>query len=256
MANGLLSGQGVVSHAPRDGSGQPGDFKWGGNAPDFVVSLATETLEHKESYTGKRLVDSRITTETNATISITVDDFKEANLELGLYGTAAAIAGGAVVDEAVLATVPKLGEIYSLKSTGRVSAVTLEGNAVLIDAEQYEVDASGNIQFLDLTDIAAPITASYTNAASRRVAAFKTSAPERYVRLASLNTAVPTSGGDFTRRIINLFRTRFDPTENIGLINDEFATMVLNGSVLVDPLRSASGDEGQFLEIIDLDPPA
>jgi hypothetical protein len=116
------------------------------------------------------------------------------------------------------------------------------------------VDASGVVTFSDLTGIAAPITASYTNAASRRVGAFKTSAPERYTRVVSLNTATPTSGGDFTRRLVNMFRTRYDPTENLGFINDEFASMVLNGSVLVDTLRSASDDGGQFLEMIDLDP--
>ncbi len=251
----LYSGQGSVFNAPRDGSGNPGDFVWGGNAPDVTIGLGTETLEHKESYTGNRLTDARITTETNATISITIDHFKEANFVIGMYGVASAIAGGAsVVDEPVLATIPVVGERYALKATGRVSALTLEGNNVAISNTLYDVTASGEIVFSDITGIAAPITANYTNAASRRVGAFKTSAPERYTRVVSLNTATPTSGGDFTRRFFNLFRTRFDPTENLGLINDEFASMVLNGSVLVDALRAQADAGGQFLEMIDLDP--
>lgn len=250
----LFSGQGSIFNGTRDGSGNPVDFAWAGNAPDVTVSLATENLEHKESYTGNRLTDARIITETSASVAVTVDHFKEANFVLGLYGVAAAISSGSVVDEPVLTTIPKVGERYALKTTGRVSNVVLEGNAILISDTLYDVDASGVIVFSDITGIAAPITASYDKAAARRVGAFKTSAPERYTRVVSLNTATPTSGGDFTRRMINLFRTRYDPTENLALINDEFASMVLNGSILADTLRAASDAGGQFLEVIDLDP--
>lgn len=250
----LFSGQGSVFNGTRDSGGNPVDFGWAGNAPDVVVSLATENLEHKESYTGNRLTDARIITETSASIAITIDHFKEANFVLGLYGAAAAISSGSVVDESVLTTIPKVGERYALKTTGRVTNLVLEGNNVTISDTLYDVDASGVIVFSSVAGIAAPITASYDKAAARRVGAFKTSAPERYTRVVSLNTATPTSGGDFTRRMINAFRTRYDPTENLALINDEFASMVLNGSILADTLRSASDDGGQFLEIIDLDP--
>lgn len=250
----LFSGQGSFFNAARDGSGNPVNFGWGGNAPDVTISLATENLEHKESYSGNRLTDARIITETSATIAATLDHFKEANFVLGLYGEAAAISSGSVVDEAVLSTIPVVGERYALKTTGRVSNVVLEGNAIVISDTLYDVDASGVIVFSDITGIAAPITASYDKAAARRVGAFKTSAPERYTRVVSLNTATPTGSGDFTRRVINAFRTRYDPTENLGLINDEFASMVLNGSILADSLRAQSDAGGQFLEIIDFDP--
>ena len=250
----LFSGQGSVFNASRDGSGNPVDFAWAGNSPDTTVSLTTENLEHKESYSGNRLTDARIVTETSASIAITIDHFKEANFVLGLYGVAAAVSGGAIVDEPVLTTIPVVGERYALKSTGRASAVSLEGNNVAISNTLYDIDASGVIVFSDITGIAAPITASYTNAASRRVGAFKTSAPERYTRVVSLNTATPTGSGDFSRRVFNAFRARYDPTENLALINDEFASMVLNGSILADTLRAQSDAGGQFLEMIDFDP--
>lgn len=249
----LFSGQGSVFNGTRDGSGNPVDFGWAGNSPDTTISLATENLEHKESYSGNRLTDARIITETSASIAVTIDHFKEANFVLGLYGAAAAVSSGSVVDEAVLTTIPVVGERYALKTTGRVSNVALEGNSIAISDTLYDVDASGVIVFSDITGIAAPITASYDKAAARRVGAFKTSAPERYTRVVSLNTATP-SGSDFSRRVINCFRTRYDPTENLGLINDEFASMVLNGSILADTLRSQSDAGGQFLEMIDFDP--
>src|SRR5688572_12368944 len=106
----LFSGQGPVFHAERDGSGNPVNFAWFGNSPDTVLGLSADELEHKESYTGNRTTDARIITELSATLTVTVDDFKEANLVVGGFGAAAAIAGGAVTGEAVLSTVPVVGE--------------------------------------------------------------------------------------------------------------------------------------------------
>lgn len=248
----LFSGQGPIFTADRDGSGNPVNFAWAGNAPEATISLSTETLTHKESYTGNRTTDARIITELTATISITVDDFKESNFAMASYGTAAAISGGAVTGEAVLTLPPVVGERYALKSTGRVSAITLKDNAVAISTSVYTVDASGVIVFSDVSGMTGPITADYTNAASRQVGVFKTSPPEKHVRVDGYNTA-RTVSGDFERVVAEAFKTRLDPLENLGLINDEFGTMVINGSVLVDTTKAAASATGQFARFIYFD---
>lgn len=249
---GLLSGQGEVFTTARDGNGNPTDYAWVGNSPSFELTLGTEVLTHKESYSGNRTTDARIITETTTDLALTLEDIKEANMNLMLYGTAAAIAGGSVTGEAVLATLPVVGEHYSLKATGRVSAVVLKGNAVTITSTKYSIDASGSIVFNDISGIVAPITADYTNAASRQVGFFKTGSPERWVRLLGKNTAEQT-GSDFKRYIIDVFKTRFDPAENMQFITDEFNQFVLNGSALVDTLKSQAADTGQFARFIYLD---
>jgi hypothetical protein len=248
----LTSLQGPVFTADRDGSGNPINYAWGGNSPDTNVGLSTDTLTHKESYTGLRTTDARIITETSATISITVDDFKESNFAMAAYGVAAAISGGAVTGEAVLSTIPVVGERYALKATGRVSAITLYGNAVAISGTLYTVDASGVIVFSDITGIAAPITADYTNAASRQVGVFKTAPPEKHVRVDGYNTA-RTVSGDFERLILDAFKARLDPLETLNLIHDEFGTMVINGSVLVDTAKAQASATGQFMRLIYFD---
>ena len=58
----LFSGQGPVFHSDRNASGEPVAFEWFGNAPEMSLGLATETLTHKESYTGNRVTDARIIT--------------------------------------------------------------------------------------------------------------------------------------------------------------------------------------------------
>jgi hypothetical protein len=249
---GYLSGQGEVFQSARDGNGNPGDYGWVGNAPSFELNLGTETLTHKESYSGNRATDARITTELTTDLSVTMQDIKEANFNLLAYGTASAVSGGSITGEAVLATVPVVGEHYSLKATGRVSAVTLKGNAVTISSTKYSIDASGSIVFTDVSGIVAPITADYTNAASRQVGLFKTGAPEQWVRLLGKNTAQSVSS-DFARYIIDVFKTRFDPGENMQFIGDEFNEFVLKGSALVDSTKSQASATGQFARFIYLD---
>ncbi len=248
----LYSGQGHAFHADRDASGNPSNYAWFGNAPLFTLNLAVETLTHKESYTGNRTTDARIITENNANVSITVDDVKEANLVLALYGAAAAVTGSTVTGEAVLSTIPVVGEAYALKATGRVSAVTVKGNAVTISSSLYTVDASGVLKFSSIAGIAAPITADYTQAASRQVGAFKTGAPEKQIRLDGLNTARSISG-DFAREVVEIFKVRLDPAENLGFINDEFNSLVINGSALVDDTKAQSSATGQFMRYIQFD---
>lgn len=248
----LTSLQGPVFTANRDGSGNPVNYAWAGNSPDSSVGLSTETLTHKESYTGNRTTDARIITETTATISITVDDFKESNFAMAAYGVAAAISGGAVTGEAVLTAAPVIGERYALKATGRVSAVTLKDNAVAITSTKYDVDASGVIVFNDVTGMTGPITADYTEAASRQVGVFKTAPPEKHVRVDGYNTA-RTISGDFERLVLDAFKTRLDPLETLNLIHDEFGTMVINGSVLVDTTKSQASATGQFMRLIYFD---
>jgi hypothetical protein len=178
---------------------------------------------------------------------------KEANFVVASFGAANAISGGAVTGEAVLTGAPLLGERYSLKSTGRVSAVTLYDNAVSITSTKYDVDASGVITFSDVTGMTGPITADYTNAASRQVGLFKTAPTEKHVRVDGFNTATTITGGDFQRFAFEAFKTRFSPFESLGLINDEFVSLVLHGSVLADPFKSAAANTGQFMRMIYFD---
>lgn len=250
----LFSGQGPVFWSNRDANGDPTEFHWFGNAPAFTLGLATTTLTHKESYTGNRTTDARIITELTATVAITTDDFKESNLELATYGEGSAVATDTISGEAVRTLAPVVGERYALNTTGRVSNAVVYDNGSPVDTSFYTVDASGIIVFTDVTGLTGPLTADYTMAAARQVGVFKTAAPEVHIRLDGLNTATTVSG-DFERTIVDVYKTRLDPAENFGLINDEFGQLVLNGSALTDTTKAAASAMGQFARFIYLDPP-
>lgn len=254
----LFSGQGPVFWANRDTNGDPvAPFKWFGNAPSFEFGMAVEELTHKESYTGLRAIDARIDTELNSSITLTVDDFKESNLELATRGEASGLAGGTVTNESILTGAPELNTLYAVKgATGRVSGLTLKDNGVAINTSKYSWDASGVFQFSDVSGMTGPITATYTNAASRQLGVFKTAAPEVWVRMIGKNTAVNSStvSTDFERIIVDAFKVRMSPAETISIISDEFNQLTFNGSALSDTTRAQSDPEGQFARFIYLDP--
>lgn len=254
----LWSGQGPVFWANRDANGDPvAPFKWFGNAPSFEFGLAVEELTHKESYSGLRAIDARIDTELNSSVTLIVDHFLESNVELATRGEASALAGGPVVDETVLSGAPSLNTLYAVKgATGRVTGFTLEDNGVAIATTKYSWDASGVFQFSDIAGMTGPITASYTNAASRQIGVFKTAAPEIWIRMIGKNTAVnsPTAPTDFQRVIVEAFKVRLSPAETISMISDEFNQFTFNGSALSDTTRAQSDPEGQFARFIYLDP--
>ena len=84
--NHYFSGQGVIMIGKRDLEGKPAGLEPVGNVSDLKISIATTSLEHKESQTGQRGIDLRLTTETKATLSATLENYVAKNLQLALRG--------------------------------------------------------------------------------------------------------------------------------------------------------------------------
>lgn len=97
--NYYYSGQGVVLIGERDSTGKPKGLLPVGNVSDLKIAVATSVLEHKESMTGARGIDLRLTTETKATLSMTLENFNNNNLALALRGTASLNPGGTATAE-------------------------------------------------------------------------------------------------------------------------------------------------------------
>ncbi|KVR21723.1 hypothetical protein WK13_34865 [Burkholderia ubonensis] len=119
------SGQGVLSIAKRGADGKPQGFRAVGNVPDLKISVATTTVEHKESHSGQRATDKRLSTETKVTLSATLESWSPENLAIATRGESRMLVGGKVADEPILGY------------TGAVSALTYIGvkNVVLKQGE-------------------------------------------------------------------------------------------------------------------------
>ena len=85
----------------------------------------------------------------------------------------------------------------------------------------------------------------YTHPSYKRVDAFTTGQPERWLRFEGLNTA---KGNEPV--VVDVFKFTADPLAEQALISDEIQNIVLTGSALADPLRP--GGTSQFFREIML----
>jgi len=236
VVSNYYSGQGIVLMASRDASGNPTGFTNVGNCSALTIALNTNTVEHRESSTGARGIDLRLTTQVSATVNVTMESFNTENLSLGLYGTSAANAGATVVGETLTAPLV-LGQTIALANIG-VSALTLTdstGVTTYAVGTDYAINPeSGSIVVLAGGTIVAgqALLCDYTYAAYSQVDAFTVSQPERWLRFEGLNTA------DGNKAVtVDVFRMATDPLAELALIGDTIGQVALTGSALSDSTK-------------------
>lgn len=246
MQNNYFSFQGLLSLGTA-GSNEIEEYEVG-NCPEFSVELSTETLEHKESWSGQRLTDLRLVKENRASVKLVLESWSLDNLALGLYGQVATRPPGSATNEP-LGTVA-IDRVYPLAQPFGVSAVVLKDattpTPTIIPAAKYEVDAQyGLIKFLDTAGFTQPVTASYSYGPAKNVAMFMRPPAARRLRLRAKNTASGNAAA-----LIELWRVQFDPVANLSMITDELGRLELSGSVLADPVKVADPLLGAFGRII------
>jgi hypothetical protein len=131
-----FSGQGVVLLGDRDSSGNPAGLSPVGNVSSLKITVTTSVLEHKESKSGQRAIDLRLTTETKAALSLTVENFNSRNLADSLRGSFTQKSGAAIVAEAIKGYWGKITPLNNMK----VSAVAVKRGATTLSA--YVNDAT------------------------------------------------------------------------------------------------------------------
>ncbi|QKE60702.1 major tail protein [Vibrio phage vB_VhaS-VHB1] len=236
------SGQGVVMLAEYDENNKLLGYTPIGNVSALSIGIETTRSEHRESQTGARGIDRVITTEVNATVSMTVENFIQENLALGLYGSSAAVAAAtATVVEHDSIT---LGRIYALDHIDVTNVVVTSQDG----ATTYEVDKNftlnsdaGSIRIMtseEQTD-ANPTTVlaadtdikiTYDSADQLVLQGLESSsAPVRALRFEGLNT---TEGDEPV--VVEIYKFETAPLAEYALINEEIANIELSGSALAD----------------------
>lgn len=226
------SGQGVVLLAERNADGTPKGFHAVGNVPDLKITVATSVLEHKESHTGQRGTDLRLTTETKVALSMTMENFVAENLARVSRGLSTKIAAGQVTAGTIKAY---LGAVVALPHIN-VSDVVITKGATPVDAALYDVNpAAGSVKFkdvvADVTD-GETLTVAYKYDAQFQVDALTKGSEDLYMRFEGLNTAEGNSPV-----VIDVFKFSTDPFKELALIGDGVQSFVLEGSVLADTTR-------------------
>lgn len=256
MAEKYYFGQGKVYFADLDADGNRiGHFRWVGNVPSLQVALAVEKIEKQESYSGKRNTVRSIITSQTATINASFDQFDAENLSSILNGVAIAKNNSTPITGVSLGSVSsfKEGDMITLHdNTGQeyfnVSAVSLEAGGTPMELGiHYELDAkAGAVTFLDMGTLSGIIEADFTPGPYTLANILTKNTVNKALRYIGLNIAEVDATGEPDRVIVDLFKVQMDPTSDLQLINEEFASFPVTGTALVDSNRSASGELGQF----------
>lgn len=242
-----FSGQGVVYVASRSGNNILA-YRDVGNVPTIRVSMETDTVEHKESRTGQRLSDFRLTRENKANITMTLEKFTKANLQMLLYGSDQSTTTSTSVSGEILATERmnlKVGDTLFTKLPNVSSPVF---SPSLTSPTDYSIDlTTGRITINAITAFSSSgtLAIAYSSAAHESVTMFKAPNVERAIRIQGVNTA--NSNAPVT---LELYRVIFDPIANLDLIGDELGQFEVQGTVLFDTTRDTDAALGGFGRIL------
>ncbi|QQO38346.1 major tail protein [Vibrio phage vB_ValS_VA-RY-4] len=237
------SGQGVVMLAQYDDQNKLTGYIPVGNVSALTIGIETARNEHRESQTGARGVDRVVTTEVGATVSMTVENFIQENLALGLYGSSAAVEAAA--GQSMKFNVMQ-GRVYALDHIAVENVVVDDGQDPVVMT--YEEDKNYTVN-TDAGSIRIMTEAEQTEAGAANVIADNTeigvtydfgdhkvlqgletsSAPVRALRFEGLNTVE-----DDATVVVEVFRFETAPLAEYALINEEIANIELSGSALAD----------------------
>ena len=241
--NKYYSGQGTLYVGERDSNGYPSKGLVSvGNVPTLEISIEIEKFEHKESESGNRAIDLTLVQELNGTFQAVLESISSANLALGFFGTSASVTGAAVAAEDIV--IDTLGVNYPLANVNiaQAPAPTAQDSlaASLTLGTDFTIDYdNGTVQIATGYGGTIPdtFTFGYTYADYLQMSAFTETLVERYMRFEGLNTV------DDDRVIVDIFKASIDPAQNFGLINEEIASLTLNGTILRDTLNASTGSE-------------
>lgn len=215
-------------------NGKPGALKWVNDAG--VLQLATTSSEEtrNESWSGKRHLSATINTGIEVTFTLTLRHGSASNLALGLYGDINTVSAGSTTAE----TFPnnlQAGDIVALDraNISELSIIDSANNAAhLTEGTHYNIrDAvAGLIEIIDPSSLTQPFMASYSYGASQDVVMFSQTSPICYLMMNGRNTV----DGSNDRLRVRMYRLKFNPIEQLDLINDSFGELQLTGTALLD----------------------
>lgn len=244
----LFSLQGYFRIADRDANGNIGKLRWVGNVPEATLSLNSESTDKNESYSGQRLQIGRLVTATTASLNMTLDEWSSANLALAFQGSVSNVVSGSVTGETFPAGLAAGDQVRLARSF--VTSLVLTDSAATpatVDAGKYRLigHAGATVEILDPTGYTQPFKAAYSYPAVKNIVMFSQPGTEVFLQFDGINTET----GEPV--LIELWRVRFNPVSELGLVNAEYGNLPMSAAVLFDPTRaldSALGGFGRLLE--------
>lgn len=245
------SGQGKVSLGFRLASGLPDVMRWLGNASVFQLGQSADRVERKESFSGNRNPYRAMTATRGGTIKITFDEWNNDNMRWIAQGDVQQVAAGNFEDWVAPTSATKAGDQIMLPwrdiTIAENGIKDSASSPVTIAQTKWKItEGKTGVELLEtLAVITAPLKLTGSYAAHQVMGAFNMANSEVFVRFEGTNTDT----GEW--EIVDVFRVRLDPAKQVDLINnDNFADFELDGTMLLDSTRVASGPGGQMWQVM------
>lgn len=239
----LFSLQGYVRLGTLDATGKIGALRWVGNVPEATLTLSTSSADKNESFSGQRLQIGRLPTGTTAALAMTLDYWSAANLALAFNANVQNIIASTVTGEVFPAALVA-GDLVRLDHPFASSLVVTDstGSPITVNTSDYALEghAKNIVRIIDPTGYVQPFKGAYSYAAASNIVLFSKPSALNFAQFDGINTET----GEAV--VIDLWRTRFDPVQSLGLINQEYGNLQLTGAVLYDTTRASDAALGGF----------
>lgn len=248
-----LLGAGEVFFDRFDTNGNRTGLRHFGNVEKLEVTPSVETLEKKSSMDGARGTYKKVTTNTSAEVALTLSEYDPHNVALALLGSAATysqtlaatltsqpINGGAAI---------ALGRWYFLGKKAVTVTTVKQGATTLVAGVDYTVKTDvGLIYFPETGAATAAITtwdgscAAITNKMQIQMLDSPTIEGYLYYYPALNQAAGPRYEGEW-------WKVSIAPDGALALLSEEFATIGLKGTVMMDPTKPVGQRYGAVREL-------
>lgn len=236
--NQVLLGRGKVFFNRLSAAGVPTGYKFLGEVSKLELSTEDDVLEMRDHTVASTPVLKKVVRQRDGKVSLTFHEMDKENLSYALMGSVSAFTqtSGSVTAEALTASVVKG---HSYKTVARqISAVTVkQGVTTLVLGTDYDIAdaATGLIHIKEssvtVTDGSA-ITIDYTKAAIAAPGLARVRGGDAtFIEGALLFVGDPAAGPSAD---VEIWKLSISPSGVLGLIQDEFAGVDLEGTILSD----------------------
>ena len=210
----------------------PYDYKWNADAGSIKVN--------DRSLTAMSAAYHAIPTAVTVGSTTTITGVVPAGTVIGdpVY-----LSGFAGADAALINGLPVAGNLTVVTTD---ATATANGTTMTVSANTTAKTITVGTPKAYFPNIALPVTCAYSYSAQQLVDALYNPVQELFFRFEGLNTAITNtqavSGAQqFSPVVVEVFRFQTDPLKEMALLTDTFGEFVLDGVILADQLRPATG---------------
>ena len=213
-----------------------------GNASGVKIDIEQDT-KALPNYRGGGGNSAEITKIKSVKLSMTMNDFSNQNMALGLRGKVEVLTAGAVADEPITAVLDGLCDTVKMIDTSIAPEVKNDDASTTFVLGTDYIASAGGIRPLSSGNITEgqALKVGYTSKAGNALQALVESGKEVKVVIDCVNDA---TGRPWT---LKFYKWKPSPTSGLDVIGDDFGAFDIEGGVLADASIVAAGKSKFFV---------